>query len=246
MGNKKSDLENYMDTAKYLETAQIEYLQNIKDHYTPKWEVILKHLDTIQSPLEKIEHLKKQELKYMAEVVKTPVVLNSSGTHIANTYPHKIGMDALIDLEIKKIQLEFGLRDNPVKLKSNKEAEPTNSFKLDSVNKESFKDVLDKLQPHFIAKNVTVLNFKKIFSGKTISPNDKIEWLGTLASLHYFIGEIDKNQNQSKKWITACNCFYKNGFSITSKNLVNNKDVSKKDKATLISAIKQFNFLPLQ
>lgn len=200
----------------------------------------LLHLIIVEGKKDLFNHVQNVTLKTFNRVEEFKVTYKMFNAHIMVKNHWFMDLYQLVRGYKKWLEENFNQLNTTPHL-----PKPVTSFKLELENKECFKDVLDKLQPVFIAENVTVLKFKKIFSGKTISPNDKIEWLSTPASLHYFIDEIDKHQKQGKKWITACNCFHIKDFSNTPKDLGNNKDVGKKDKDQLIKAIKQFNFLPL-
>jgi hypothetical protein len=124
--------------------------------------------------------------------------------------------------------------------KTGKENNSQASFKLKSGTiKETHQDILNVLKSGgLISKQTTPPNFRKIFSGNEVS--NKIEWIGTISSLHIFVSEIWKLQGNGKgKWKTALNCFT-HAKGLTEKKLQNNKDVKPEDKVTVKKAIKHF------
>lgn len=98
------------------------------------------------------------------------------------------------------------------------------------------KDVYDKLKPDYI--NCKVSEFKKVFSGEIITEEEKIRWLGTRASLHYFLTKTFSRVS----WKIADDCFRIEGKSLEGNSLKNDKSISRKDKENINKAISQFQF----
>lgn len=116
-----------------------------------------------------------------------------------------------------------------------------NSFKLSTSQLKKAGDVLDDLQAaKLISENVKVPKFKKIFSGDIVE--NKIQWVGSIAALHFFVCEICKYSTiKKRKSEIACKCFSKEGYELTSKKLNNNKaSVSPEDKENITKAVQYF------
>lgn len=105
------------------------------------------------------------------------------------------------------------------------------TFKL---KRKHFKNVYNKLKPNYI--KCTLAEFKKIFSGEMITEDEKIQWLGTRASLHYFLTKTFKRV----VWKIAANCFRIEGKSLEGNSLKNDKSISVKDKENINKAIEMF------
>ncbi len=87
------------------------------------------------------------------------------------------------------------------------------SFTYKGLAKESDKlnDLHDNLKKNnFIARDTTLVNFKKVFSGKEI--NTPIIWTGNQSDFYYFIKLIYSKHDlmedlKQKQWKVACSCF---------------------------------------
>lgn len=111
-------------------------------------------------------------------------------------------------------------------------------------------NVLDTLQSgkgnrKLLPENITVPQFKKVFSGGFVEEKYKIEWIGSIPSLGYFIDEICKIRKRKTDWEAGCKCFLIAGKTFTTKNLQNNKkSAGKEDKQTITTAINFIQKLP--
>lgn len=235
-----------------IDTKLTEYLQNIKDHYMPKWEAIKKHLAEVKDPYEKIKYLQEQELDYSDEVLSDVSVFYSSGSHIAHTYPHKLGMDQKIETEIKRIQLHYGLNDCSSKLNPNQETpphngtEPLNTFKYNTPNQQNhIEDILNKLKhdSEFIIDEVKLTDFKKTFNNIPLNKISPIEWQKSIASLRYFVKQFPFEMSDISKFKIAAYCFTQNGKKLNYSQIKNAKQPSPKHTAAIDNILKLYPFI---
>lgn len=127
-----------------------------------------------------------------------------------------------IDEELLKDRERF--RKMFTKYKTTSKIETTFSLPLTPSQKLKIRDVLDKLQTlKMIDEKTTVPQFKAMLTGGTF--NDKINWIGTYATLSYFVQKI----KGKKKIEIACRCFTVKGNVITPEQLKNNNKPKKGD-----------------
>lgn len=90
---------------------------------------------------------------------------------------------------------------------------PVNSFTYKKLitHSDNLNNLFDNLKKNkLIAEDSTVINFKKVFSGKEIL--QPVVWVGNPSELYYFIHLIYKEYQlvddlKQKQWKIACNCF---------------------------------------
>lgn len=129
--------------------------------------------------------------------------------------------------EISKPEIANSLRSS----------ERKKSISLTPLQKENLKNVLDKLHSaDLISKEVKVPAFKKVFISESI--NDKIEWIGSIAALRFFIGEVCRVTNyKGDKWAFTLNSFFIKDKPLIKQILQNNKQVGSKDRENIKKAI---------
>lgn len=233
-----------------LEQRKFKYLEVLVEHYKPIWSGIKKHLEDIKKPLTKIHYLNMQEGKYLQEVVMNPNLLGSSGSHIAETYPHKIGMDALIEIEIKLIVLEYGLKGSyglqPVpKEKPPRVTEPANSFKYCNANQlAQLESILNLLIKNGFVDDIKLNDFNSIFCNLLLSKIKPIDWKGnSIASLRYFIKQFNFEISDINKYKITAYCFTHKGNKLIYSQIKNAKQVSKKDENAIDNIFKLYPFI---
>jgi hypothetical protein len=74
----------------------------IVDDYKPTTKVILKELDRIDNPKDKIKYLKDEEAKYLLEMTMN-IELILAYSYVTDRNPHKAGLDGWIQLHIDEI-----------------------------------------------------------------------------------------------------------------------------------------------
>lgn len=113
-------------------------------------------------------------------------------------------------LEELRVKIQKGKRKKGV----------SGSFLLNDILLAKLKDVRYELvSASLIEKTITTDELKSIFKGKPIK--NKINWIGSLPSLRYFIGNLPKPH--SKYLIKTCECFLHNGNLIDLEILRNNR-----------------------
>lgn len=125
----------------------------------------------------------------------------------------------------------------PEIVNSPRSSEKKKSISLTPLQKENLKNVLDKLHSaDLIGKEVKVPAFKKVFISESI--NDKIEWIGSIAALRFFIVEVCRVSNyKGEKWAFTLNSFFIKGKPLTKQILQNNKQVGSKDRENIKKAV---------
>lgn len=226
------------ETSKNPVKEQINNLNTLKEHWEPLWIELKAKVSDITDPLKKIEFLQDAEHDYVAEVISTPELFNSSGDYIDHSKPKKIGMDAQIENEIKRIRTQYGLKETTTIRIVKEQTKPNNSFKLKySVE---FESILNKLKANnYLANEIKVPQFKKIFNEAPLKDfTAKINWQGSIASLRYFISlfPIDK----AKRWHITAHCFTCDGKDVDIKQLNNAKQRSDKDKVQIDNIAKRY------
>jgi hypothetical protein len=118
-----------------------------------------------------------------------------------------------IKAAILPIEIEETVSNETPKPSIKTKAGSTESFcyKYLSTKPDYINDLFDSLKNNdFIKDNSNKLDFKKIFSGKTIT--NPVVWTGNISDLHYFI-KLIHNTNKSveylkqHQWEVACKCF---------------------------------------
>ncbi len=103
---------------------------------------------------------------------------------------------------------------------------------------------LEELKKEFIQKDIDLLTLKKIFLN---GPKSKIEWLGSLQSLNYFIKQLCiLTLNDSKIYERGFNCFNHCVADYTIETLRSSKDINETDKAKVDAAIKKLKGQPIK
>lgn len=169
-----------------LEDEKLQYLKILQAHYFPIWNKIEKQVDKIKIPLAKIRYLDEQDLLYIENVIKTPELLYSSGSHIANTYPHKIGMDALIENKKKQIVLKYGLKNTLL----NRKPKKLITFQWKGNSKTELPELYNRIKGFF---DTDENNFIAVFSGVLIGKIKTIQLKKEMSNklLAYFLFQIE-------------------------------------------------------
>ncbi len=98
-------------------------------------------------------------------------------------------------------------------------------------------DALEELKKELIQKDIDLSSLKKIFLNGS---KPKIEWLGSLQSLNYFIKQLCiLTSNDSKIYERGFNCFNHSAGNYTIENLRSSKDINEIDKEKVDNAIKK-------
>ena len=106
-------LQRYFNVFWEVDTMMREYDKEsmewaykvIIDDYKPTTKVILKELERIDNPEDKIKYLKDEETKYLLDMAINPE-LTVAYSYVTARNPHKAGLDGWIDLTIKQINHE--------------------------------------------------------------------------------------------------------------------------------------------
>jgi hypothetical protein len=97
--------------------------------------------------------------------------------------------------------------------------------------------MVEELKNEFIQKNVDLATIKKFFLN---GPKTKIEWLGSLQSLNYFIRQLCiLTLNDSKMYERGFNCFNHADENYSVENLRSSKDINETDKQKIDAVIKK-------
>ncbi len=117
------------------------------------------------------------------------------------------------------------------------------SFTYKGLAKESDKlnDLHDNLKKNnFIAKDTTLVNFKKVFSGKEIT--NPIIWTGNQSEFYYFIQLIYTKYKlvedmRQKQWKVACMCFILPDGTFFDKDKLRRSKIPKSTKHMIEHAV---------
>ena len=160
----------------------------LRDHYKPIIEVILKRLDELDNPKDKIQYLKSEELKYLIDVTMNPNLMAASGVVTTNN-PHKAGLDRWIEYKIKEIELTQEAFNKGKMLSyvwlNNPDRELPELYNM-MVKKHKL-----------IASETSYEQFKATFSGQLIDESfEPIRWHQNNSSeLLYFISRLEQSNN---------------------------------------------------
>ena len=157
------------------------------DHYKPITEEILKRLEEFESPKDKINYLKSEELKYLIDVKMNPNLKTASGV-VTTSNPHKAGLDGWIETTIKQIENSSS--------QSKAQNKISYVWQNDSVNElpELYDKMIEKYK--LIASETTYEQFEAVFTGQPIQSINPIKWHQDNASeLLYFISRLEQTNN---------------------------------------------------
>jgi len=105
-------------------------------------------------------------------------------------------------------------------------------------------NALEELKKELIQADIDLTTLKKIF---TNGPKSKIEWLGSLQSLNYFIKQLCiLTLNDSKIYERGFNCFNHSTENYTIENLRSSKEINETDRAKVDAAIKKLKGQPIK
>lgn len=210
---------------------QIERLNILKEHWQPLWLDVQKKLDTIKDPVLQIKYLEDKYHDYMEEIISTPELLNTSGDYISSSYPHPLGMDALIENKIQRIKKEFNIKDAEI----SKIKKPLPSYTINYKSIDNIESICNRLKKdNYISSDVKLPSFRKIFNEvKFMDIKAPINWQGSIASLRYFIKLFPVNITNNELFHIASHCFTCNGKEISIKQLESAKQYASIDSEKL-------------
>lgn len=209
-----------------IEQKQLRNIAVLQEHYKPIWAKIKLKVEQIKSPLAKIIYLENEYHNYMEVVISTPELLNASGDFISTYTPMQIGMDGLIENEIKWVRLKYGIREN-INPNIDKQ-QPNNSFNYK--HSDIIESIFNRLKSkNYLSDEIKLPAFKRIFNETPIKDIIPINWQGSIASLRYFIYLFPIEMQNVKKWQITAKCFTCNGKEIIPSQIKTAKQISKKD-----------------
>ncbi len=105
-------------------------------------------------------------------------------------------------------------------------------------------DAVDELKKELIPKDADFLAFKKFFLN---GQKTKIEWLGSLQALNYFIKQLCiLTLNDSKMYERGFNCFNHKSENYSVETLRSSKDIHEEDKEKINAVIKKLKGKAIQ
>ena len=115
-------------------------------------------------------------------------------------------------------------------------------FRNRRLNYEKIIELLNYLiKKKFVAEDTSIKDFKPIFRGAELEEPTKVNWVGSISSLHFFISTlIDKNLVEVKHnqhWNICANLFLWDGKPINAGQLNNNRNLRETVKKILEEAI---------
>ena len=175
--------------------------QTLIAHYEPITKVILKKLESITDPKDKIEYLKSEEIKYLIDVLMNPILMASSGI-VTRENPHKAGLDRWIEIKIKEID-----NDNLGNIKKKLVTTYVWQGNPDKELPELYNLMINKYK--LIASETTYEHFKAVFTGQLIDEIDKIERTKKFTNvlLTYFVSGLFQKSNPNDYLSIAERCF---------------------------------------
>jgi len=122
-------------------------------------------------------------------------------------------------------------------------ADKLHSFTYKYFNSHNSKltDLCDSLKKNnLITKETTVINFKKVFSGKEI--NSPIQWTGNKSEFYYFIYLIYTKYQlvedlKQQQWKIACNCFVHHNKPPFERDKIKKLSIPKKTRHIIENTI---------
>lgn len=170
------------------------------DHFKPITEVILKRLEDFESPKDKINYLKGEDLKYLIDVRMNPNLKTASGV-VTTSNPHKAGLDGWIEIQIKQIENSSSQSKAQKMISYVWQNEPNNELP------ELYNKMIDKYK--LIASETTYEQFKAIFTGQPIDEIVKIERTKKFTNvlLAYFVSRLFQKSNPHNFLSIAEKCF---------------------------------------
>jgi len=165
----------------------IKYYKILIDNYRPYTITILKQLETIGKPDDKIRYLKSQEIKYLLDVTMNPNLMYASGM-VTKGHPHKAGLDKWIELKIKEIENDTLLIKKKIIISYRWQMNPDSELPI------LYSLMLDEYS--LIASETTLEQFKAVFTGQPTQSINPIKWHQDNASeLLYFINRLEQTNN---------------------------------------------------
>ncbi len=180
-----------------------------------------KAIKTVDIFLDQIKKLKEQERSIISAITVEIYDDDLNDTKPANDFQKEKALDELfesISLELnfyedKLLILKDSLLLNLIIENNNTTSNEVLSFEYInlSTNPEALTDVYNALKKNnFIDEDTSLINFKKVFSGKEVST--PITWIGNIGELSYFIKYACNTKKKMKPtnrrhWEIAVHCF---------------------------------------
>lgn len=203
------------------------------DHFKPITEVILKRLEDFESPEEKINYLKSEEIKYLIDVKMNPNLMTASGV-VTTSNPHKAGLDGWIEIKIKEIENSS----------SQSRVQNTISYVWQNDPNIELPELYNRLINKYklISSETTYEQFEAVFTGQPIKSINPIKWHQDNASELLYFNESIKNKvdNVWHIHIRLSSCFVKpdgKKFDVAWKTLKQQIDFLSKDKQNKIDEL---------
>ena len=158
------------------------------DDFKPITEVILKRLEELDNPKDKIKYLKSEEIKYLIDVSMNPNLMAASGVVTTNN-PHKAGLDNWINQKINEIEL---FQEPIMKNKMTSYVWQNNP---DKELPEFYNRMVNEVK--LIASETSYKQFQAVFTGQPIDESfEPIRWHQNNSSeLLYFINRLEQSNN---------------------------------------------------